>query len=141
MLSVTADHALRAILALAREPGRAPVRATVIADAIGAPRNYLAKTLNLLAKAGVIASGRGPTGGFALAVAPESITVADIVALFDTPRPTTRCLLGNAECDPRHACAAHERWTDLMNAGRDSLATTTIADLLRGRAAPSTAVA
>ena len=109
MLSVTADHALRAILALAGAPGRAPVRANMIADAIGAPRNYLSKTLNLLAKAGVIASGRGPAGGFALAVAPESITVADIVDLFDAPRPSTRCLLGNSECDPRHACAAHER--------------------------------
>ena len=141
MLSVTADHALRAILALAREEGQHPVRASVIADAIGAPRNYLAKTLNLLAKAGVIASLRGPTGGFALAVSPESITVADIVALFDTPRPTTRCLLGNAQCDPRHACAAHERWTALMNTRRDSLATTTIADLLRGRAVPTPAAA
>lgn len=141
MLSVTADHALRAILALAGEPGRAPVRANVIADAIGAPRNYLAKTLNLLAKAGVIASGRGPTGGFALAVAPESITVADIADLFDTPRPTTRCLLGNAQCDQRHPCAAHDRWTALANTHRDALATTTIADLLGGRAAPLSATA
>ena len=132
MLSVTADHALRAILALAGAPGRAPVRANMIADAIGAPRNYLSKTLNLLAKAGVIASGRGPAGGFALAVAPESITVADIVDAL----PSRELRVRPAACVRRTRALSA-----LMNARRDSLATTTIADLLRGRAAPSPAVA
>ena len=54
MLSNTADYALRAILVLARassEPRATALRADEIARAIGAPRNYLATTLNALAKA------------------------------------------------------------------------------------------
>ena len=53
MLSCTADYALRAILVLARTGSDRPLRADEIADATGAPRNYLAKTLNALAKAGL----------------------------------------------------------------------------------------
>ena len=50
MLSATADHAVRAVLALASRGGRRPLRADEIAAATGAPHNYLGKTLNALAK-------------------------------------------------------------------------------------------
>lgn len=136
MLSATADHAVRAVLALASRGGRRPLRADEIADATGAPHNYLGKTLNALAKSGIVTSARGPAGGFTLAVAPESLTLARIVDLFDAPRPHSRCLLGNAPCDPNHPCAAHECWSAVMRARREPLTTTTIADLLAGSAAP-----
>ena len=130
MLSNTADYALRAMLVLARAHGRRPVRADEIADATGAPRNYLAKTLNALAKAGLVVSARGPLGGFTLAAAPAAVTVAQVVDCFDEPRPHTRCLLGTGPCDAAHACAAHRRWTSVLAARRAPLATTTLADLL-----------
>jgi Rrf2 family transcriptional regulator, iron-sulfur cluster assembly transcription factor len=138
MLSATADHAVRAVLALARASagGRRQLRADEIAVATGAPHNYLAKTLNALAKAGVVTSTRGPAGGFTLAAAPESLTLARIVDLFDAPRPHSRCLLGNAPCDPNDPCAAHACWTAVMRARREPLSTTTIADLLAGSTAP-----
>ncbi|HEX8906653.1 MAG TPA: Rrf2 family transcriptional regulator, partial [Longimicrobiaceae bacterium] len=70
MLSKTAEYALRALLVLARRGARggAAVRAEEIADAVGAPRNYMSKTLHALAKQGFVASARGPLGGFTLAV-------------------------------------------------------------------------
>ena len=141
MLSATADHAVRALLFLARATGRTgrPMRADEIAAATGAPQNYLAKTLNALAKAGIVTSARGPAGGFALAVAPESLTLARVVDLFETTRPQSRCMLGAAPCDPRHPCAAHECWTAVMRARREPLATTTFADLLGGPAASAAA--
>lgn len=135
MLSATADYALRAILVLARPDAPRALRAEEIADAIGAPRNYLAKTLNTLAKSGLLTSARGPLGGFTLAVAPEALTVARIIDLFDEPRRTPRCLLGTAPCDPAAPCAAHARWTAVVAARRDPLASTTVADLVgHGRA-------
>jgi Rrf2 family protein len=133
MLSTTSDYALRAILVLARRHGGRPVRADEIADATGAPRNYLAKTLNALAKAGVVTSARGPLGGFALAVEPEALTLARVVDCFDEPQPRTRCMLGTGPCDPDHPCAAHHGWTAITAARREPLAKTTIADLLGGR--------
>lgn len=139
-LSVTAEYALRAILVLARDGATRPLRADEVADATGAPRNYLAKTLNALTRAGVVSSSRGPSGGFTLAVRPDTLTVAQVVDLFDEPRPQTRCLLGNGPCDPLRPCAAHHCWNALKTASRAPLATTTIASLLAGApAAPGLA--
>jgi Rrf2 family transcriptional regulator, iron-sulfur cluster assembly transcription factor len=118
MLSATSDYAVRAVLVLARSYGHRPLRADELADATAAPRNYLAKTLNALAKAGIVTSARGPQGGFSLAVAPDALTLARVVDCFDEPRPQTRCLLGTAPCDAAHACAAHHRWAAVKDGGR-----------------------
>ena len=132
MLSSTSDYALRAVLFLARQEGKGVRRADEIADATAAPRNYMAKTLNVLVKAGIVTSARGPQGGFALASEPATITLAHVIDCFDEPRPHTRCLLGANACDPAHPCDAHRRWTAITSARRAPLATTTIADLLAG---------
>ena len=132
MLSSTSDYALRAILVLAQaDPGR-PMRADEIARATGSPANYLAKTLNLLAKAGLVSSARGPQGGFTLVVPAEQLSLARIVDCFEEARPNTRCLLGSRPCDGLHPCRAHDRWTAVQQARRAPLADTTVADLLAG---------
>ena len=130
MLSNTTDYALRAILVLARRGAGRTLRADEIADAAGAPRNYMAKTLNALTKAGLLTSTRGPTGGFALAVPPANLTIARIVDVFEVPRRTPHCLLGTGRCNPAEPCAAHQRWTAITAAQREPLASTTVADLL-----------
>lgn len=132
MLSSTSDYALRAVLFLARQQGKGVRRADEIADATAAPRNYMAKTLNVLVKAGIVTSARGPLGGFALASEPDTLTIARVIDCFDEPRPHVRCLLGTDACDPTHPCTAHQRWTAITSARREPLATTTIADLLAG---------
>jgi Rrf2 family protein len=138
MLSSTSDYALRAILVLAQADHGRPMRADEVARATGSPANYLAKTLNALAKLGIVRSARGPLGGFTLAVAPDELTLARIVDCFDEVRPNSRCLLGTAACDPRHPCRAHHRWTAVQQARRAALADTTVADLLAGPAADGT---
>jgi Rrf2 family iron-sulfur cluster assembly transcriptional regulator len=130
MLSATADHALRALLVLAR--ARRVMRADEIAKATGAPRNYMAKTLNALARARIVASARGPAGGFVLAIPAASLSLARVIDLFETPRAQTRCMLGVVPCDPTHPCAAHDCWTRVMRARREPLLSTTVADLLAG---------
>jgi len=132
MLSTTADYALRAILLLARHADGASLRADEIADATGAPRNYMAKTLNALAKAGVVVSARGPLGGFCLARNADDVSIADVIDLFDEQRPQRYCLLGNRPCDLEHPCKAHHRWVDITTARRAPFAGTTVADLLAG---------
>ena len=130
MLSSTSDYALRAILVLAQVTDGRPLRADQIARATASPANYLAKTLNALAKAGLVTSTRGPFGGFVLAVPAAELTLAHIIDCFDEPRPQTRCLLGSAPCDPRRPCTAHERWTAVKATRRAALANTTVADLV-----------
>ena len=132
MLSSTSDYALRAALVLARHYGERPVRVDEIAQATGAPRNYLGKTLNALVKAGVVASARGPAGGYMLSVAPTELSLARIIDCFDDPHPSAQCLLGTGACDPTHACAAHRGWTAVVSARRAPLTATTVGDLLAG---------
>lgn len=130
MLSATADLAIRALLVLGRNYGNRPVRADEIAEVIGAPRNYLGKILNALAKQGFLSSSRGPAGGFQLAVAPWELTVARVVDCFDERPARGKCLLGSAPCDLQNPCAAHHRWAALLKARRAPLCNTTVADLL-----------
>ena len=73
--------------------------------------NYLAKTLNALAKEGIVGSTRGPQGGFRLRIPPAQVTLAEVVETFDDVRPRALCLLGDRPCDERHPCRAHAAWT------------------------------
>jgi Rrf2 family protein len=132
MLSYTSDYALRAVLVFAGDTQQRPLRADEIADATGAPRNYMGKTLNSLVKAGVLKSARGPQGGFSLAIPADSLTIARVIDCFVEPRAHTQCLLGNRACDPNKPCNAHKLWTSITHQRRSPLATTTVAQLLDG---------
>jgi Rrf2 family transcriptional regulator, iron-sulfur cluster assembly transcription factor len=132
MLSSTSEYALRAILVLARHSDGRALRADEIACATASPKNYMAKTLNALAKAGLVTSARGPLGGFVLACDPAELTLARIIDCFDEPRPHRRCLVGAGPCDPTRPCAAHLRWASITDARRTPLDNTTVADLLAG---------
>lgn len=131
MLSQTTEHAIRAVLFLAQQPGGESVPADRVARALGAPANYLGKTLNTLARRGLLASTRGPSGGFRLLREPGEIALADVAAaVSDLPRPSALCLLGNRPCHAGHPCAAHGRWSAVQESLWAPLRRTTIADLL-----------
>jgi Rrf2 family protein len=130
-LSQTAEHALRAVLFLARQPEGTRVAAEAIADALDAPRNYMAKTLGLLAREGLITGARGPTGGFRLERSPGDLTLAEVVRAFEEPSSrSTACLEGGRQCDGSAPCSAHHRWAEVRRLARAPMEQTVIADLL-----------
>ena len=131
MLSQTSEHAIRAVLFLAQQPQGEPVPADRIARALGAPGNYLGKTLQLLARRGLLASTRGPAGGFRLLRDADEIALADVVtAVDDAPRIAAVCLLGNRPCRSASPCAAHAGWSAVQKELWAPLRHTTIADLM-----------
>jgi Rrf2 family protein len=132
VLSTTADHALRALLVLANHGVGRPLPAVSIAGLTGAPGNYLGKTLNQLARAGLLTSTRGPNGGFALAVPPEAVSIARIADVFAEPVAESHCLRGTGPCNPSQPCRTHTLWTRVQKSAREPLVTTTLADLLSG---------
>lgn len=132
-MSRTAEHAVRAILHLAVN-GPDPVKAGRIAKDLGAPANYMSKTLHALANAGVVDSRRGPTGGFRLAKDPATLTLADIIRVVDDPSPKDACLVSSARCSERTPCRLHARWKAVSNEVWNPLRDTTIAELLDGAA-------
>lgn len=134
MLSRTAEHGLRALIYLARHADAGYVSARAIAAALGAPGNYLSKVLRTLSRAGLVDSTRGPQGGFRLAMPAHEISLAVISAVLEEPAGAGRCLLGDHPCDPSNPCAAHRRWEAVRARAAETLASTTVADLLGGDA-------
>ncbi len=130
MLSATAEHALRSVLLLARLPEPFPFSADALARALGAPQNYLSKTLNALAKAGIVHSCRGPAGGFTLAIPVSTLTIAQVTAPFRESRGSPVCLLADRPCDRGAPCAAHARWRAIADHSDAAMERTTIAELL-----------
>lgn len=131
MLSQTSEYALRAVVFLAERDDDLPVRVETIGAALGIPANYLSKTLNVLVRKKVLASMRGPTGGFRLAVRPEQLLLLKVVEPFDPIVQRRRCLLGKPECSDRTACHAHDAWKKTAETVTHFFRTTTVADIAR----------
>lgn len=131
MLSQTAEHALRAVLYLAQHGGDGVVPAREVARALGAPPNYLSKTLHLLTKAGIVSGTPGRKGGYRLIHPPEELALSRVIEAFDGFRRNEVCLLGGRPCDASHPCEAHGTWTAILRETRAPLQERTVADLLR----------
>lgn len=132
ILSQTALYALRATLCLAGHASSGPVRVDDLAEQLEVPRNYLSKILHALARAGVLASSRGPGGGFRLAGPASELMLADVVEHFDQVPDEPFCLLGRAECSDVDPCQAHDRWRGVSVAVNGFFRETSIADMSRG---------
>lgn len=135
MLSQTAEHALRAVVYLARLEGNERVPAPVIAAALEAPANYLSKILNVLARKGLLSSGRGRGGGFALARDPREVMLGEIVAVFDEMRVARSCLLGGRSCEEGSRCDLHVVWAGLREQTFRGLTETPLSALLNSELA------
>ncbi|MGE5279477.1 MAG: RrF2 family transcriptional regulator [Deltaproteobacteria bacterium] len=83
-LSAKVKYAIKAVteLAVRRSLGE-QVRLSDLAKAQRIPKNFLLQLLLRLKNAGIVASTRGVAGGYALALAPERITLADVVRAID----------------------------------------------------------
>jgi Rrf2 family iron-sulfur cluster assembly transcriptional regulator len=128
MLSQTVEYALRATLFVAKTHPR-PLPVSDIAEAVEAPRGYLAKILSDLAREGILESSRGPGGGFRLAMDPAAFVLDDIVRAIDGAEER-RCLLGHGRCGDNPSCTAHARWAPIANQMDAFFGKTTLADLL-----------
>jgi Rrf2 family transcriptional regulator, nitric oxide-sensitive transcriptional repressor len=128
MISQTAEYALRAIVFLAEPHGAAQTNQQ-IAAATKVPAGYLSKVLQGLSRAGLVVSQRGLGGGFALARAPEEMTILEIVEAVD-PLPRIRsCPLKIKEHETT-LCALHRRLDEATAQVEKTFRDTTVADLL-----------
>lgn len=66
---------------------------------------FLLKIFRLLARAGIVESYRGVSGGYALAKRPEEITLKDVVEAVEGPMRINRCLIDPDECNKKQASA------------------------------------
>lgn len=128
-LPQTAEYALRAVCYIAEHGDRGPVPVSTVAEALGAPQNYLSKTLHLLGSLGVLRSVRGTRGGYQLGAAPEELHLIRIVEPF-LPPTERRCIMGRSRCSDTQPCGAHWRWKHVNDTARTFFMDLTLANLL-----------
>src|SRR5258707_14486903 len=134
---VGVDYSLKALLMLAeRYPGTQPVRVEEIAETQNIPENYLRRLLIELKRSGLVASQKGPSGGYLLARPPAKITMADVVQVIEGDYVPVECLeegTGNALCQRSDGCAMRAGWREVRDSVNSILARTTLQALSERR--------
>jgi Rrf2 family iron-sulfur cluster assembly transcriptional regulator len=112
-----------------------PVSLAEIAQAQLLSLAYLEQLFGNLRRAGLVASARGPGGGYRLARAAAAIAVADIIDAVDEPLRATRCEADAPGCLAGKRCLTHDLWSELGEQIRLFLANVTLADICNGNIA------
>ena len=99
-----------------------------ITDTLGCSSNTLAKVLQRLARAGLLTSLRGPTGGFILAKPPVDITALEIYEAVDGAVVDGGCMLGESSCQFAH-CILGQLALGVNDLVRETFSSATLADL------------
>lgn len=137
-LSTRGRYAVMAMVELAaREQGSeaAPRQVSLaeIANAQHLSLAYLEQLFGPLRRAGLVASARGPGGGYRLARPAEGISISEIVDAVDEPIQATRCDAGSPGCLAGQRCLTHDLWAELGDQIRLFLEGMTLADVIGGR--------
>lgn len=111
--------------------------ADALAEYFEVPGPYLAKQLQALRRAGVLASVRGKRGGYRLARPVDAITLLDVVRAIEGPQPAFRCteIRRNGPCglkptDCRRPCEIAAAFAAAEAAYHDALRERTLASIM-----------
>lgn len=133
----SAEAALHLAVLLALLPQGRSLPAARLAEFHALSPTSIAKLLQQLAGAGLIAGSAGRTGGYRLERRPASITVLEIIEATDAPTPVFHCreIRRQGVCAaPRHAytprCSIARLMDDAAAAWRATLAEVTLAELV-----------
>ena len=140
-LSTRGRYAVMALVDMAAREGRSegcvngrPVTLNDIAAAQQLSVAYLEQLFGRLRRAGLVASARGPGGGYRLARTAEATSIAEIVHAVDEPLRATRCSAAGQGCMTKgERCLTHDLWADLGQQIETYLSSVTLADVIGGR--------
>lgn len=132
---VGVDYSLKALLMLAeRYRTTLPVRVEEIAASENIPENYLRRLLIELKRGGLVASQKGPSGGYILAKPPGRITMADVVEIIEGDYTPVECLEESSSSCPRdQVCAMREVWREVRDSVHAILRQATLETLAEKR--------
>ena len=122
------------MLDLALHAGEGTMRLSDIAERQGLSLSYLEQLFSQLRREGLVASVRGPGGGYRLAQPQAELSIGRIIDAVNEHLDVTRCK-GKGDCQHGDTCLTHHLWTELSDNLHQFLHRITIADLLRQHAA------
>ena len=111
-LTTKGRYAVTAMLDLALHESVEPVNLMDISKRQGISLAYLEQLFLRLRKDGLIASARGPGGGYRLQQSHSDISVADVIRAVDEQVDATRCG-GHKNCQADEPCLTHDLWEEL----------------------------
>lgn len=111
-LTTKGRYAVTAMLDLALHQGQGPITLADIAERQGISLSYLEQLFARLRKRALVASVRGPGGGYSLGRDAARIFVAEVITAVDESVDTTRCG-GAHNCQNNQRCLTHDLWQDL----------------------------
>jgi Rrf2 family protein len=128
LFSAKAEYACVAMLELAaRSSDPRPVRLADVADKHGIPSRFLVQILLDLKRAGLVASTRGASGGYALGRSADEITLYDVIQVMDPPESPVR---SDDKLQPTaYVHTVRAVWEKMVEAQENILKQTTLADL------------
>jgi len=111
-LTTKGRYAVTAMLDLAMHAQSGPICLADISKRQEISLSYLEQLFARLRRAELVASVRGPGGGYLLARAPETISVARVIDAVDESVDATRCG-GLSDCQQGDTCLTHHLWCEL----------------------------
>jgi Rrf2 family protein len=128
-LSKKADYALLAMRHLAANADRGAVSARELAESYDIPSELLAKVLQKLVRARLLASHQGIRGGYGLGRGALHISVADVIQAVDGPLTVTACSDTDHSCDQFSKCNIRDPLWRIKDRIVSALAATSVAEL------------
>ncbi|MCP4570297.1 MAG: Rrf2 family transcriptional regulator [FCB group bacterium] len=104
-MSRKADYALRAVAFVAQLKKGDLASIGKIAKARHVPREFLAKILKELTRAGILISFQGVTGGYRLSRPPREVSFLDVIEAMEGPVAVNLCVEGShSDCTQEKGC-------------------------------------
>ena len=131
LYSKASEYAIRAMVFLAAQPEGELIQLKEVAAQENIPFHFLAKTMQILSRRGLVRSHRGPRGGFCLAKPGSDITLYDIVDPIDhITNYDETCILGIHPCTDEAACPLHDEWKKIRRSIRLTLEGKSLNDMV-----------
>ena len=138
-LSKKSEYGLRALIELTGAYGKEPLRRHQIAERQHISIVFLEQILLALKRAGLVASTRGASGGYALIKPPSTITLGQVIRILDGPLAPIGCVSKTAyqKCQDcpyakKASCPLQDAMGEVRNAIADILDNRTLADFATG---------
>jgi len=130
-LTTKGRYAVTAMLDVALNSRKSPVSLAEVSSRQGISLSYLEQLFSKLRKAGLVASVRGPGGGYLLGRDADDINIAEVILSVNETLDATRCK-GKANCHDGHSCLTHDLWQNLSDQIHSFLSGISLRAVLQG---------
>ena len=110
MFTKACEYAIRAVLIITMK-GKEENKLSIqqIAKEIDSPLPFTAKILQTLSRERLVASVKGPNGGFYIDPKAKPVTLSQIVEAMEEENVLNTCALGLKECSDSQPCPIHHQ--------------------------------